>query len=216
MTSTVRDHRYGLTRPCRKCPFRTDVEPYLRAERAREIALSIQTGGEFPCHTTTVLVEDEQGEQQLADDPARSRVCAGALGVQVRSGELNQMTRIAERLGVFDPERLDTSAVYPSFLAFTRANRDADPQHTAPTVTDPRTGEELPFEHCGVVDDDCEDPAGFLIGGAATDNSDEPTCNPLTDTCEGCGNLACGGCRSPQWDDADGKFCTVCYNPDAD
>lgn len=36
---------YGLVRPCPKCPFRTDVPPYLQPERVTQIATDVQNGG---------------------------------------------------------------------------------------------------------------------------------------------------------------------------
>jgi len=207
----TREHRYGLVSPCRNCPFRTDVEPYLRHDRAVEIVLGLRQGGEFACHKTTVRCDDD-GDDTLVDDPGTSRVCAGALGIMLREGQLNQMARISARLGLFDPARIDAAAlpVYDSFDEWIAAH-DAEP---VPTLTDPATGETRELEHCGVVDDDCEDPAGYAVGGSPMDNPEPPTCDPW-ECCEGCGQTACESCRSPQWD-ADGRFCTYCYNPDAD
>lgn len=76
-------------------------------------------------------------------------------------------------------------------------------------------GEALPYEHCGTVGPDCEDPAGFASGYGAHENDDEPTCNPVTDECQGCGHPICASCRSEQWDD-DGQFCVTCYEPEDD
>lgn len=206
MSAPSRSKRYTLRAPCNNCPFRTDVAPYLRPERAQEIAAALRQGGEFACHKTTVH-SDHDGEDVLVDDPSRSRFCAGALATMEREGASNQMTRIAERLGMYEPEKLNADAlpVYASLTDWVRSYQQVD------TVTT-EDGEVLEYEHCGVVEQDCEDPAGFGGGYGVYENDDEPTCNPLTDNCEGCGHLACGACRSEQWDD-DGQFCVVCFEP---
>lgn len=41
--------------PCRKCPFRNDCAPYLRHDRAQEIAQGLLAGGSFTCHETSTL-----------------------------------------------------------------------------------------------------------------------------------------------------------------
>lgn len=217
MTTADRDlaRRYSLRTPCRKCPFRTDVEPYLRTGRAEEIAHALHQGGEFPCHETTVPAETADGGSTLVEGP-RSRFCAGAMATMEREGNPNQMLRIAERLGLYDQEkaRKARQLVYRSLSDWVMAHVRRD--GGIPTVTDPDTGDLLEFEHCGVVDDGCEDPAGYAVGGSAMENTDEPTCNPLTDGCEGCGKLACPACRSKEWSVETGQFCTFCFNPDAE
>lgn len=205
------EHRYGLRQPCRNCPFRKDVEPYIRHGRAQEIAAGIRQGGEFACHTTTVNATDDEGNDVRVDG-ARSRVCAGSLAVMVNEGSLNQMARIAERVGAFDPSKLNTSTAYGSMFEFVRAHRVQDDR---PMATHPETGERLPMQHCEVVDDDCEDPAGYGSSGGAYENPEEPTCDPFTDECEGCGKTACESCRSPEWG-PDGRWCSICWNPDED
>lgn len=54
MSSTERARRnpFAVVRPCAHCPFRTDVQPYLRPERARDIAGALLAGEDFPCHAT--------------------------------------------------------------------------------------------------------------------------------------------------------------------
>lgn len=205
--------RYSLRTPCAKCPFRTDVEPYLRTGRAEEIARSLHEGGEFPCHETTVAAETADGDTTLVEGP-RSRFCAGALATMEREGNPNQMLRIAERLGLYDAEKAREARklVYRSLsdwvLAHARHN-----EGTPTSIAD--DGTVVEWEHCGIVDDDCEDPAGYAVGGGAMANADPPTCNPLTDECEGCGKVACPACRSAEWG-PDGRWCVYCFNPDAE
>lgn len=42
---------YNLKKPCANCPFRTDIKPFIRGERAEEICESIiDSQQSFPCH----------------------------------------------------------------------------------------------------------------------------------------------------------------------
>lgn len=100
--------KYDMSTPCVHCPFRSDIRGYLCPERAEEIAESVLSGGFFPCHKTTVSVEDDEGESDLVagDD---SQECAGAAIFAAKHGCSSQMSRIAERLG-FQVAKLDMSA----------------------------------------------------------------------------------------------------------
>lgn len=112
--------RFDLTRPCKDCPFRTDIRPYLHPERAREIAeYMTKEGKTFPCHKTVTY----DGPR----DRSKEQHCAGALIFAENTGgvERNQMLRIAMRLRIFDPEALDTtSPVYRSVEDMVRAADD--------------------------------------------------------------------------------------------
>lgn len=169
--------RYGLIRPCPKCPFRTDVGPYLRPERTTEIATSIQQGGAFACHETTVYEEtdDDSGFGEMVDGPD-SKVCAGSLIVMEKMGQPNQDARIAERQGFYDPTRLDMGApVVDSFV-------DWQQRHL--------TEEEQERETCAVVGPDCEAPAGYSAGGGVVINTETWAENE----CSGCGQQVCDAC----------------------
>jgi hypothetical protein len=105
--------KYGMVRPCAHCPFRHDIPGYLRGSRAREIAESLLNGGNFPCHETTVVVLDDEGNEELRA-ASNSEHCAGALIMLERMGQPNQMMRICERLGMYDMRKLDmASPVFP-------------------------------------------------------------------------------------------------------
>lgn len=107
--------QYGLVKPCAKCPFRTDVKPYLRKSRVRELDRALYTG-EFHCHETTV--EDDDGERVVSRDSAH---CAGALILLEKLNRPSQMMRIGERLGMYDRTKLDMQApVYDTFQAMIR------------------------------------------------------------------------------------------------
>lgn len=178
---------YRLVRPCAKCPFRTDVEPYIRSSRAREIAENLLRGSDFICHETSVEVPDsEDGEHDRGPD---SQFCAGALITLEKQGFANQMMRIAERIGIYDASALDMDApVSDSMDEWVARFFDK-----APTVT--IDGEEVEYEHCGIVGPDCADPAGYSVGGGAIDNPEPPTCHPVDDTCTECGQPVCVECR---------------------
>lgn len=116
---------YNLIRPCAKCPFRNDITPYLRADRAEEIIDGLRCGAEFACHQTTFASDDEDGEDEdeMCIDDGTTEVCAGSLILMEREGVTSQMMRISERLTnpktgkrYYDPTRLDMKApVYDDF-----------------------------------------------------------------------------------------------------
>ncbi len=95
-----------INRPCARCPFRTDIHPYLNEERAEEISDSLRAGAEFPCHATLDYETDDM-EPERAD---RTSFCAGAMIVLEQSEGPNQMMRIAARLGFYDYTKLDMDA----------------------------------------------------------------------------------------------------------
>ena len=101
---------YDLKSPCKNCPFRTDVTPYLRQERAEDIVEGIvDRQGTFTCHKTTVESEDDDGLGERVDGP-NAQHCAGALILLEKIGRPNQMMRIAHRLGMYDPDSLNMDA----------------------------------------------------------------------------------------------------------
>lgn len=175
--------RGQMNTPCDNCPFRSDVRPYLRPERGREIWAALQQGGTFPCHKTTVHVETDDGED-LVSGPD-SLWCGGALRLlETRGGaDRNQMVRIGERLGIIDLTKLDREApVYESPEDWFRALGCE--------------AVEAGLEYCDVVGVDCENPPGFGGGGSVWDNEDPPTCDP-ENCCTHCGNVMCPPCARP-------------------
>jgi hypothetical protein len=110
--------RFDLKRPCSHCPFRNDRAPYLNAKRARTIAESL-VQHTFACHETTV--DTGAGEREATVD---SQHCAGALIMLEHARQPSQMMRIAERLRIYDRQRLDmASPVFQSPFAFVGAHR---------------------------------------------------------------------------------------------
>lgn len=194
MSSTTPVRPFKLKRPCKNCPFRSDIDKYLRPERVAEIAESLYDGAEFPCHETTEHFEGEDGwEERLVT--STSAFCAGALITMEKEGFSNQMVRIGERLGLFNVEDLKMdSPVYDSLAEWVASFRESK------TVEVSFNGitEVLEMEHCGVVTEDCEDPPGYSMGGGVAHSTAEPTCHPIDDCCAHCGNTMCSACRAAE------------------
>lgn len=75
-----------MKRPCKHCPFRNDVKPYLRYERFRDLAYATQNPyNSFACHKTTEYDENEDGEDMVVTE--NSKECAGFLTMQVNEGK---------------------------------------------------------------------------------------------------------------------------------
>lgn len=101
---------FDLTSPCPKCPFRTDIEPFLRPDRVMEIEESL-VQAEFPCHATLDYSSDSEGART-----EKTAHCAGALILLEKLERPSQMMRIAERLGLYVRAKLDMAApVFDSF-----------------------------------------------------------------------------------------------------
>jgi hypothetical protein len=112
--------KFELRTPCPKCPFRRDVKPYLRRDRAQEIADSLTRQQQtFPCHLTVEYGDD--GEEIYG---THEQHCAGALIILEAMNRPNQMMRIAERMGVYDRRKLATDApVFRTMREFVAAQR---------------------------------------------------------------------------------------------
>lgn len=103
--------RFSLRGPCADCPFRTDKPFFLGHDRAREIADSIvDDDAPFTCHKT---IDYSSGE---ADVTENGRECGGVMVILERMQHPNQGMRIAERLGIYDPARLDMDAPVPDTM----------------------------------------------------------------------------------------------------
>jgi hypothetical protein len=73
--SVVSDY---MKKPCQHCPFRRDVKPYLRTERAEELAYAATNPyNTFPCHKTTEDDEEGDGSERLVTE--NTKECAGFL-----------------------------------------------------------------------------------------------------------------------------------------
>jgi hypothetical protein len=125
-----KDEPYRLKKPCAKCPFRTDIRPFLRPDRVDEIEAALE-GGEFPCHETVdyeSCPEDEEGGVDVeARDPQGEAHCAGALILLEKLNRPSQMMRISERLGMYDRRKLDMAA--PVFDSFEEMREAMEREH---------------------------------------------------------------------------------------
>jgi hypothetical protein len=73
-----------MKEPCIHCPFRRDVRPFLRVERAEEIAgTALNKYSDFACHKT-LGHDDDEGDTIIV---ATSLTCAGFLTMQINEAE---------------------------------------------------------------------------------------------------------------------------------
>ena len=95
---------YDKTMPCKGCPFRREGGVRLRPRRAREIAdyATDSQGAMFACHETTGV----KGRRKAKEESQ----CAGSLIFAEKQGRANQMTRIMERLGLYNPAAFTEAA----------------------------------------------------------------------------------------------------------
>jgi len=62
-------------KPCKHCPYRSDIKPFLHPERGAELARLTQNPyNEFTCHKT--LEHDDEGDTYAGQE---SQTCAGFL-----------------------------------------------------------------------------------------------------------------------------------------
>lgn len=162
-----------MASPCEHCPFRTDIGGYLRGDRVREIAESLFRGASFPCHKTTESWEDEDGESDHIETED-SQQCAGAEIFLAKQGMSTQMSRIAERLGMKVAKLNMKAPVCGSVAEMLRV-------HGAEEDEDRET--------CSVCDQDCEAPAGIMVGDGIM-----PGEGSAEYTCSECSNPVCGAC----------------------
>ncbi len=96
---------FNMKTPCSTCPFRSDVNFHLDADRVEEILDSITNRDQtFLCHKT------------INSEPSKKEHCAGALVMLEKEDNPNQMMRISERLGMYDRSKLNMKApVFDSF-----------------------------------------------------------------------------------------------------
>lgn len=121
--------KYDLTKPCKTCPFlRSKGAVRLTVERAQEIGGNAinQQGTTFVCHNTAGY-DDESGDLLETKD---SKHCAGALIFAEKQNCLTQTTRVAERLGMYDRDKLMANkkvvaSVFDSLEEMIETNREA-------------------------------------------------------------------------------------------
>lgn len=95
--------KYTMTTPCDACPFLKSMAHGFSMRRLREFAQ-----GEFPCHKTAKLNDDDlDGGYEATENSVH---CAGALIFNEKRETPHQMMRICERLGFYDMTKLDMEA----------------------------------------------------------------------------------------------------------
>lgn len=73
---------YYCKKPCKHCPYRNDVKPFLTPERGQELAYHAENPyNTFTCHKTTEHDdESDEGEMLVTE---KSKECAGFLTMQI-------------------------------------------------------------------------------------------------------------------------------------
>ena len=72
-----------MAKPCKHCPFRNDVTPFLTPSRGEELAYATQNPcNSFLCHKT--IDHDDEGEPVSVET---SKECAGFLTLMAQGGE---------------------------------------------------------------------------------------------------------------------------------
>lgn len=76
-----------MREPCNRCPFRTDVKPFLTAAFGEELAYHAQNPyNSFTCHKTTVSDEEFGGDGDEMVCTENSLECAGFITLQINEG----------------------------------------------------------------------------------------------------------------------------------
>jgi hypothetical protein len=170
--------------PCSTCPFRKDRPQFLHREHRAEIAESLYDQDTFWCHGT--YGHDDEGEAVIDMDAVQ---CAGALKALMLDGGTTQLSRISERLGLADLDKVAARGtdVWPLhewvLLEIGEHAGNIDPD----TLID-RTP-----ETCSVVwDSRCEAPAGYKHMGGGISRGTEAA----EYRCEMCYEPVCGSCRN--------------------
>ena len=119
--------KFTMTDPCPKCPFRTDIEPFLTKGRAKEISDALLRDQTFQCHATVNYAKaDDDGEVDslVAASEPNAQHCAGAMIMLEYMNRPNQMMRICERIRCYDRRKLNMEApVFKTTTGFIKAHK---------------------------------------------------------------------------------------------
>ena len=96
---------YSMTTPCKDCPFLAKFRRAFPIKRLEQFA-----SGEFACHKTCAVEEDEEGGGSSYKPQPGSTHCAGALIYLEKRNRSHQMMRVCERLRLYDHTKLDMGA----------------------------------------------------------------------------------------------------------
>ena len=76
-----------VSKPCKTCPFRADVKPFLHPARAEEIVYAASNPfAYFTCHNTFEYDGEEDHQGRETADFSRSKCCAGFLTLRAQEG----------------------------------------------------------------------------------------------------------------------------------
>lgn len=122
---------FDLVKPCKDCPFRTDVKPYLTRGRVEDILFALAAEQRtFTCHKTvdyTDGTDEDEGFSVPRYDNPNEQHCAGAMILLEKIKRPNQLMRIAERLNCYNRHKLRMdSPVYDSPDAMVQAYSGED------------------------------------------------------------------------------------------
>ena len=100
MTDLNWQQAFTMKTPCDNCPFLKEGGIRVSKTRARNI---VGESTHFPCHKTIDYNggEDEDGNN-VANNTAHTKTCAGYMILLFRIGKPNQILQIASRIGLLD------------------------------------------------------------------------------------------------------------------
>ncbi len=96
---------YTMTTPCDSCPFLKKFKHAFTLRRLKEFCR-----GEFHCHKTGAVDEDDEDSSGDYVPTPDSQHCAGALIFLEKRNAPHQLMRICERLGKYDHTKLNMKA----------------------------------------------------------------------------------------------------------
>lgn len=100
----------ALKSPCKDCPFRNDIRPYLTKGRVEELQQALTRQGlNFSCHKTVDYGGDEPNTELSSN-------CAGSMILLKKIGCETASMQFAERMGLHDFSTLKMDA--PVFDTF--------------------------------------------------------------------------------------------------
>lgn len=94
---------YSMTTPCDECPF-------LIGSGFTYKSLLDHSRGEFACHKTCKVIDDDERGSEFVPRNENTPHCAGALIFLEKQERPHQMMRICERLGMYDYRKLNMKA----------------------------------------------------------------------------------------------------------
>lgn len=186
---------------CRKCPFRSDVPIYLRADRRREIVDALVLRDEvFHCHEQVEYSDDapdEVGEYVVVHT---GPMCAGAAKAVLAAGGTTNWLRGAARFGGADLDELASKGP----AVWSLSVWPLVPEGGTAATWDPNEEEDAEVATCSTVNAGCLAPAGYLgIGGSVVAGT-----VAADGECATCGESLCSNCA-----DEDGN-CLMCSEDD--